>query len=415
PTDQKLIGSWLQKHGEFDVAYAQDGRQALEWLQHDMADVVVTDMQMPHINGLELVDALREKSDTIPVVLITAHGSERLASQALQRGASSYVPKSRFQEILVDTVRGIVDLKRADDSFSKSFRQAQVCDIQFVLDNDFTLVPPLIETVQSIVHSMNICDAHGRLQVGIALEQAIHNAIFHGNLGLGPTNSLSKVDGERDQLIAARRNQIPYRDRRVFVQLRVTDEEARLTVRDEGAGFEVRNLSKLDVTASMSGPTGRGFVLMWALMDQVLFNKSGNQVTLVKKRETPAPVQRAIAPMRPPRRRKLRRARSSGFGKLTDAKTGAEIKLNKQRLLVGRDPECDIQFTDSCVSRKHCVLFVFEGWWFVQSLRESNNVRVNQSVVTQSRIAPGAVLSIGNLDYVIDYDLESLGASGSAG
>ena len=67
-------------------------------------DIVLTDLHMPEMNGLELVTAVKEKFPDIPVLLMTAKGSEDIAAQALRQAAASYVPKRRLADDLVRTI-----------------------------------------------------------------------------------------------------------------------------------------------------------------------------------------------------------------------------------------------------------------------------------------------------------------------
>src|SRR5690349_13208032 len=75
------------------VVTAANGKEALACLARNLPDIVITDMQMPEMDGLQLVEEIRSRYPSVPVVLMTAHGSEELAVQALQKGAASYVPK----------------------------------------------------------------------------------------------------------------------------------------------------------------------------------------------------------------------------------------------------------------------------------------------------------------------------------
>ncbi len=70
---------------------ARSGAEALERL--DGIDTVVTDFSMPEMDGLQLLDAIRQRDETLPVVLLTAHGSERIAVRAMKLGAYEYVTK----------------------------------------------------------------------------------------------------------------------------------------------------------------------------------------------------------------------------------------------------------------------------------------------------------------------------------
>ncbi len=70
---------------------ARSGAEALELLEG--AEVVVTDYAMPGMNGLELLEAIRQRDESVPVVLLTAQGSERTAVHAMKNGAYDYVTK----------------------------------------------------------------------------------------------------------------------------------------------------------------------------------------------------------------------------------------------------------------------------------------------------------------------------------
>ena len=91
--DRHLAGSIIQKMGNCQASFAENGVEALAMMQQTKFDLVLTDMLMPEMDGLELVQAIRSKYPMIPVILMTAHGSEELAVQALHAGAASYVPK----------------------------------------------------------------------------------------------------------------------------------------------------------------------------------------------------------------------------------------------------------------------------------------------------------------------------------
>jgi DNA-binding NarL/FixJ family response regulator len=83
-------------------------------MDREPPDVVVTDLQMPEMDGLQLVLKIAQDNPDIPVVLMTAHGSESIAAQALANGAASYVAKSDLAESLVNTVMLILAMNETD-------------------------------------------------------------------------------------------------------------------------------------------------------------------------------------------------------------------------------------------------------------------------------------------------------------
>ena len=90
PTVTFALESMLQLRGDTPVV-ANSGDQALAQL--DGVDAVVTDFSMPGMDGLALLRAIHERDPSLPVVLLTAHGSEKLAVRAIRSGAYEYVTK----------------------------------------------------------------------------------------------------------------------------------------------------------------------------------------------------------------------------------------------------------------------------------------------------------------------------------
>jgi len=72
---------------------ATSGEQGLEKMQQDDVDIVITDLRMADVDGMEILEAARRERTDIEVIMVTGHGSERVAVEAMQRGAYSYLPK----------------------------------------------------------------------------------------------------------------------------------------------------------------------------------------------------------------------------------------------------------------------------------------------------------------------------------
>src|SRR6266540_4194747 len=90
PSVRAALKELVQGRG-WEPLVARSGPEALELIAR--ADAVVTDFSMPGMDGLELLRAVRERDETLPGILLTARGSERLAVRAIKAGAYEYVPK----------------------------------------------------------------------------------------------------------------------------------------------------------------------------------------------------------------------------------------------------------------------------------------------------------------------------------
>ncbi|HEX7416334.1 MAG TPA: sigma-54 dependent transcriptional regulator [Smithellaceae bacterium] len=87
-----VLSAMLKKEG-YEVASASDGREALQILKSSKIAVVVTDLKMPDIDGMELLNHISEQYPEIPVIMITAHGTVATAVEALKKGALDYITK----------------------------------------------------------------------------------------------------------------------------------------------------------------------------------------------------------------------------------------------------------------------------------------------------------------------------------
>ena len=100
------IRSLLSYSGEIAVtAEASDGDQALEAIERHRPDVVLLDLRMPRRDGIATLEALRERGDTTPVLVLTTFDDDELVQQALRSGANGYLLKDVTFERLVDAIR----------------------------------------------------------------------------------------------------------------------------------------------------------------------------------------------------------------------------------------------------------------------------------------------------------------------
>lgn len=86
------------------VLTASEGRAGVEIFRNELPDLVITDIRMPKMDGLEVLRQIREIDDSVPVVVVTGHGDIENAIGALRKGAYDYLQKPINPEILLATV-----------------------------------------------------------------------------------------------------------------------------------------------------------------------------------------------------------------------------------------------------------------------------------------------------------------------
>jgi CheY-like chemotaxis protein/anti-sigma regulatory factor (Ser/Thr protein kinase) len=280
--DRRLVGGLLQRSGEFQLVYAANGKDALERMELDVPDVVVTDLHMPEMNGLELVEAVKSEYPLVPILLMTAQGSEELAVEALKRGAASYVTKRRLSEDLVSTLEQILAAASLDQGQSRLRNRIVRSETSYVLTNDTGLVQAMVQQIREMLRSMRFFGENDRLRIGIALEEALLNSLYHGNLEVSST--LREQDHALyDAMAKQRLSEEPYCDRRLFIDVSLSPEQARFQIRDEGPGFNPGAIPDPTDPEFLERPCGRGMLLMRSFMDEIAYNATGNEVTMLKR------------------------------------------------------------------------------------------------------------------------------------
>jgi anti-sigma regulatory factor (Ser/Thr protein kinase) len=156
---------------------------------------------------------------------------------------------------------------------------------RLVLGNDPQGVAALVAQLRDDVLAVGLCDGPAAVRVGVALEEALLNAVYHGNLEV---SSELKADGDGPfhALVRERRAREPHASRRVRVAARVTRRKATFVIADEGPGFDVARLPDPTDPENLDRPSGRGLLLMRTFMDEVRYNATGNRVTLSISRKS---------------------------------------------------------------------------------------------------------------------------------
>lgn len=108
-TMRRIIRNMLRQLGYTNIVEAEDGVEALGLLQREKVDFVISDWNMPNMNGLELLKAIRadENLKPIPVLLVTAEALKEYVVEAVKAGVNSYVVKPFTAETLkekIDTI-----------------------------------------------------------------------------------------------------------------------------------------------------------------------------------------------------------------------------------------------------------------------------------------------------------------------
>jgi two-component system OmpR family response regulator len=105
----KLI---LTEKTDYNILTTTDPKQALDWCREYHADVLISDLRMPHIEGIELLKLLKAQDETIPFIIMTAYGTIESAVEAMRQGAFDYITKPFRKEQILMTINKALDKRQ---------------------------------------------------------------------------------------------------------------------------------------------------------------------------------------------------------------------------------------------------------------------------------------------------------------
>ena len=285
-TDRVRITGLLKRNPDgneplYETEVAANGAEALSLLESTAVDLVLTDLNMPELDGLELVRKMKEDWSHIPVILMTGSGSEEIAVKAMQEGAASYVNKTSASSWLHENVERVLESRVEDLAYAALCRQIVSDEYHLSLNNDRVLMSATARFLRQAMQSVGVVSDSELPRVGVAMEEALLNACLHGNLELD--SRLREGDGnEFDRLARERSAAEPWTKRRVTVDASISPQQLKVQITDEGTGFNPENLPDPTDPENLLKPHGRGVMMMKLFLDEVTWNEQGNSVTLIK-------------------------------------------------------------------------------------------------------------------------------------
>lgn len=288
-----LLMRRILEEGWHTVTCVADGQQALNSLQTGLPDLVVTDLQMPVINGMELVSKIADQYPALPSIVVTARGSESLAVDALAKGAANFVPKSSLSKLLLRAVRQTIQFAKVVGAVQPmsdvqpSTGQAARHEWTVSLRSDPEDIEPVTwMVIQTLAWSGHL-SATDQVRMGTAIASGLFNAMCFGNLQIPDEETIvSRIladDPTGVQDLRVRVKESLYRDLSTTLKVSIGIEDTRISIRHSGRGRATRMTPAPGTPESFEREQCRGLMLMSSFMDDVILRGDASEVVLVKR------------------------------------------------------------------------------------------------------------------------------------
>lgn len=136
----------ILESNQFKVKTVSSGQEALKILKDESFDLVITDLIMPEMTGLELLEAIKKTYSDIEVILFTGYGSVQNAVDAMKKGAFSYFIKSHDPDELIIEIKKIVKMRQY-------IKRGEKNQVEFVLDTKNPGFKKVLETIEKAAKS----------------------------------------------------------------------------------------------------------------------------------------------------------------------------------------------------------------------------------------------------------------------
>ena len=283
--DENLVRSVINialTNKGYKVYEADNGKTGIQMFIDIDPDIVITDVNMPEMSGIEVTKNIKENKVDADVVIMTGYGTEELIIEALRVGASNYINKPVDFKELFNILDSII-LKRENRRLFDVLKDVVVFEKKsLVLDNDITKV---WGTVNQILFNLSPSIERKKIEkLKLGLYEILVNSIEHGNLGITYDEKKEALENNTyNKLVTRKLKEANEQKKVVNIQTVYNGEELVVEIIDQGKGFNLKELPPLSDPDTLLAVHGRGILLASLYFDKLEYKEPGNVVTIVKK------------------------------------------------------------------------------------------------------------------------------------
>jgi DNA-binding response OmpR family regulator len=247
-------------------------------------DLIITDIKLRKMDGIELLRRIKSLDEPIPVLIITGHGNVEDAVKALRFGASDFIRKPFDINEISSSVRTILRSRKEQKLVDNYLQYVDYEKSTYSIPVDPTIINAISYKLTKNLVPSGLCNISTAENITLALVEAISNAMFHGALEISSdvkNNGGIKIFNEE---IEKRKNDEHYVNRKITVKYELTRDYVEYFIEDDGPGFNHKALPDPRDPENFFKSSGRGLLIIRIHMDEVGWNDVGNVIRLKKYR-----------------------------------------------------------------------------------------------------------------------------------
>lgn len=274
----------LDRVPNWTILKANHGQEALSILDAEAIDLVMTDVMMPVMDGLELIDAMQASFPNVPAVLIPCHAQEEATINALRLGAATYSPSESLTTDLIHVAGLVLRLVESQRTIKKLNGIADDTEFQMVLNGEPATWVAAARDVCDRIFDLGLLPDRFRIQMGAMLYFLAEDAFFNGSFELVP-NMRHEQQSEFEEIVKHRRSVAPFNNRRAYFKAQLSSQSAfQLAVMHEGGTAAFATSDDVYELADPHNLTGRSMLHARMISDIVQYKDTSNELVLTFRR-----------------------------------------------------------------------------------------------------------------------------------
>ena len=271
----------LVKLEGYKVFSAANGFEGITEYEKHKPDLIVSDIQMPKMDGLQMLKRLREQKSDAIFIITTAYGSEDYAIDALRSGANNYLKKPIERKNLLSLLKKYKSLvasrKLAKKAEGKIIERFLKVEFSTNYNHISSIVTQLINEIKD-----NIAEIE-KTNIELGLDELITNSIEHGNLEITyDEKQEASDDNVLTELYKKKMSNPELANRKLIIEYSHNKNWFEWIITDEGKGFDWKSIPDPTEDGHLMDLNGRGIFITHFLFDEMEYIGKGNKVRIRK-------------------------------------------------------------------------------------------------------------------------------------
>jgi len=270
----------LEDNG-YEYRSAKNGLDGLGVFEQYQPEVVISDIQMPVMNGLEMIEEIHKKNSDTIIIITTAYGSESYAIEALHQGASNYLKKPISGMDLIPLLKKYKALLESHNSKIEPPGEILFKKFRIKFKTNIELIPQIVDRL--LLETVCNLDNNDRINAELGLVELITNAFEHGNLEISLKVKTKALEANLlEELYKKQMAKPELGNREVVVDFTKDKTGCEWVITDDGNGFDWQNLPDPTSDENILELNGRGIFISGFLFDEIEYTGKGNSVRVKK-------------------------------------------------------------------------------------------------------------------------------------